>query len=304
MDINTALRNLHAADLIRCTPHAKGTNISLAFTTQPPADPGVYAVYQLDPEKPFYIGEASNLLERLKYLFRCHRNENPHPCHKRHKQAFGQMPEAWGFCDQYGVRWITTTECVGRLEIEEALQAALGTNQSEYYLNYDSAPLSAPSEERHAPVFCPHDSPKGAACLSCPVWTELSTNPAYRALAGIIIPTMGGRAKPLKFNYDPVTKQVRVWRASGKPDFKFGHAECHDLCRRYRTGLQAGDLPPVSMSGGTSYFTDPAWTHPSLGRINGPYAAAVIRHALRALPSTCPYIPAAIAHVCRNGPCC
>jgi len=281
MNINTLTSKLGTASLVTCSPKLRGSRISLKFATEPPSEPGVYVVYQKNPEKPFYVGEARDLFQRLTYLFRCHRNENPHPCHKRHKQVSGVMPDVDQFCNTYGVRWITTTGLVGRLEIEEKLQSDFGTNTKEYYRNYDSeSPFEMPRVHKEY-VFCA--CAKSTTCNFCPIWHELSTNPVYLTTHGILIPTMGGNAKPLCFNYDPKKLVVRVWRTSGKPNFEFNENECRDLCRRYIDGLKSRSLPDVWTLGGTGYFTHPIWTKPCLGRINSPYAAAVIRHILRSL---------------------
>jgi len=123
-----------------------------------------------------------------------------------------------------------------------------------------------------------------AGCITCPVWNELSTNPDYRVPAGVMIPTMGGRAEPLFFRFDLTSNKIEVWRANENPSFSFGRNECTALCQRYQLGLKTGKLPSVHNLGGASYFGCPKWQHPVLGMINSPFAAAVIRHALRALP--------------------
>jgi hypothetical protein len=120
-----------------------------------------------------------------------------------------------------------------------------------------------------------------APCGQCAIWKELSTDLSYRNPAGITIPTMGGRAAPLIFRFDPIANRVHVWRPKGNPKFSFGESECVALCQRYISGLKMGELPNIHELGGTSYFTDPKWPKRILGRKNTPYAAAVIRHALK-----------------------
>lgn len=279
MSLQDYLSHLQHQPVVTCTPSIAGGRLSLSFSIETPTGPGVYIVYQRTPEKPFYIGEAGNLLQRLKYLFSCYRNENPHPCHRRHKEVYEVMPEVSDFCALYSVRWLSTAGQVGRLEIEEALQKTFGTNRKEFYLNFDPEAKPAPVVPPAAPpVLCTGCCDSSAPCTDCPVWKELSENKTYSTKAGIEIPTMGGRAASLLFRFDPDNTQVRVWRPNGRPDFTFGVTHCHALCRRYRLGLKDGVLPPPNELGGTGYFTDPDWPTPVLGRIKTPYAAAVIRY--------------------------
>ena len=137
MSLPAFIAQLQRSNLVTGAPVVAGNRISIAFSEEPPTKPGVYVVYQRDPEKPFYVGEAGNLSQRLKFLFRCHRNENPHPCHKRHEQVHEVLPDVDDFCARYGVHWLLTSQLIGRLEIESAVQQALGTNRSRYYEDYD-----------------------------------------------------------------------------------------------------------------------------------------------------------------------
>ena len=125
-----------------------------------------------------------------------------------------------------------------------------------------------------------HD-PCSTPCGQCAIWKELSTNPIYQNPAGITIPTMGGQAAPLIFRFDFDLNRVYVWRPNGNPEFSFGESQCVVLCQHYRIGLRMAELPNIDELGGTSYFTDPKWPVPVLGRKNTPYGAAVIRHALK-----------------------
>jgi hypothetical protein len=275
------IAKLKGESLVTCKPDFNGNGIVLTFLdpaaleVEPPRKPGVYVVYQLNPEKPFYIGEAGDLHQRLKYLFRCHRNDNPHPCHKRHEHVYEEMPEVHDFCNRYGVRYFTTEGQWGRLEMEEALQQAFGTNRKEFYMNYDPKALLAqlvpPSEP---PKCCAVDCNSMVPCGFCPIRRELSTNPAFRVEEGVEIPTMTGRREPLLFRYEPASQRVRVWRRVGNLDFHFNESACHAICRRFQQGLAEGRNFD---HGGAGYFNDPNWPEPVIGRIKTPYAAAVVR---------------------------
>ena len=128
------------------------------------------------------------------------------------------------------------------------------------------------------PVVEPIPDCLGGDCQGCLVWRELSTNHAYRNAAGVAIPTMGGRKPNLLFRFLADSQTVRVWRENRSPNFTFNEEDCKGLCRRYQEGLLTGALPPPNELGGTSYFTQPAWNSPPLGRNNTPYAAAVVRY--------------------------
>jgi hypothetical protein len=140
------------------------------------------------------------------------------------------------------------------------------------------------------------------SCSKCVVWKELSANSSYQNPMGITIPTMGGRAALLIFLFDPISNRVHVWRNKGNPKFSFGESECVALCQRYMSGLKMDLMPNIYQLGGTSYFADPKWPKPILGRKNTPYAAAVIRQALRnsaslASSTCCPPIESLTAPV-------
>ena len=282
MSLQKYLSQLQNQPLTTCTPSIAGGRVSLSFSTEPPAGPGVYVVYQFTPEKAFYIGEAGNLLQRLKNPFRCHRNANPPPCHRRHEEVYEVMPEVLDFCARYGVRWLSTAGQVGRLEVEEVLQKTFGTNRKEFYLNFDpEAKPAALVPPTAPPVLCAARCDSDAPCTDCPVWKELSENENFRSEAGIEISTMTGRKENLCFQFVFSNGKVRVWRRSGALNFSFGEDACRALCRRFQQGLREGEN---FKNGGTGYFTDPAWPEPFLGRFKTPYAAAVIRYVLRLSP--------------------
>jgi hypothetical protein len=280
------LAALRSAKAVTCRPQLRASRIGLEFSLTPPEEPGVYVVYIKTGDLPFYVGEARNLNQRLKYLFRCHRNDNPHPCHKRHQEVWEELPECEDFCENYSVRWLTTTGSLGRLEIQETLQAQFGTNRKAFYLNFSQAMAEAPATASPATDSAPSpvlesavvSDACGAACgTACPVWHELATNPAYRAERGFLVPTMGHRAEELRFQFvaGDAVPAVRVWRDSGTLEFTFGEAVCRALCSRFDAGIKEGRR---FARGGTGYFNQPLWNHPPLGNINTPFAAAVVRH--------------------------
>ena len=109
-------------NIVTCEIRSAGTQITFKFSQEPPEESGVYVVYLLDGKIPFYVGESGNLRQRLTFLFRCHRSENPHPCHRRHRDVWEVLPDCETFCEMYGVRWYSTAGAFGRLEAEEMLQ--------------------------------------------------------------------------------------------------------------------------------------------------------------------------------------
>ena len=104
-------------------------------------EPGVYVVYDCGQDGvktpvPFYVGETRNLLQRLKFLFRCNSFQNPHPCQISFATVAGKkitQIKCKDFCKRCRVRFISTKKSVGRLEIEEALQDKYGTNCDAFY---------------------------------------------------------------------------------------------------------------------------------------------------------------------------
>lgn len=281
------LEAIRKAEVVTCSPFVLGSRITLGFSKTPPDEPGVYVVYVKSGDLPFYVGEAGNLNQRLKYLFRCHRNDNPHPCHRRHQEVWEELPDCEDFCENYSVRWLTTTGAFGRLEIEESLQAQFGTNRKAFYLNFSPAMAEAPEAELPTPDTKASPAPGGAivseACNAecgtvCPVWQELATNPAYRAERGFLVPTLGHRAENLRVRFveENGGPSVRVWRDSETLEFTFGEAVCRALCSRFEAGIGEGRS---FARGGTGYFNQPLWDNPPLGNHNTPYAAAVVRHA-------------------------
>jgi hypothetical protein len=279
--------------LVTCAPKVQGDKITLQFSQTPPEEPGVYVIYRKEPHQAFYVGEAGNLLQRLTYLFRCYRNGNPHPCHLRHQEVCEELPDCDTFCHMYGVRWHSTKGAFGRLEVEEALKVQFGTNVKAFYLNFEERlahnedaasglspqPGDAASSSRSCEVIPNASCPAFESCGSaCPVWRELTTNPAYHLPEGFMVPTMGHLGDLLRFRYvaNGAEPLVRVWRPTGQPDFTFDEKACRIICQRFAQGIQEG---LGFINGGTSYFNQPRWANPPLGMIRTPFAAAVIRHA-------------------------
>ena len=289
-DIQESLRTV---ELITCTPQIQGSRIGLRFSQTPPQEPGVYVVYLKVQDIAFYVGEAGNLLQRLTYLFRCHRNENPHPCHLRYRDVWDELPECETFCEMFGVRWHSTKSAFGRLEAEEALKRQFGTNVKAFYMNLpqvlddsvatnsalSSASGTGGSSLRPSISLAPASCPAFESCgATCPVWRELTANPAYRLPEGFQVPTMTGRRENLRFRTEQheCKTMVHVWRFVGNLDFVFDEAHCRAICQRFAQGLQEGRS---LAAGGTAYFGTPRWAAPPLGMIHTPFAAAVVRHA-------------------------
>lgn len=281
---------LLAAPLVICAPKLQGSQIGVQFSQDPPEEPGVYVVYLRNGGVPFYVGESGNLRQRLIFLFRCHRGDNPHPCHRRHQQVWEALPDCDTFCETYGVRWFSTDGAFGRLEAEEGLINVFATNRKEFYRNFDPQGGQVFTQGGLDGLAITHAIPEaarlgpGAFCCtepecsgSCPVWREMTGNPSYQNSQGFVVPTMTGKKAPLIFcrHQTGGAPLIRVWRATGSVNFTFDEIACKAICRRFAQGLQAGRS---FAAGGTSYFNQPCWQNPPLGMINTPFAAAVVRH--------------------------
>ena len=293
MTFQDVQQRLHSMALVTCAPKAVGAKITLQFSQTPPEEPGVYVVYRKEPLQAFYVGEAGNLRQRLNYLFRCYRNGNPHPCHVRHQEVWEELPDCDTFCNLYGVRWHSTKGAFGRLEAEEALQVQFGTNVKAFYMNFEerlagneaAASTSSPQAGPSAGSSLPPDVIPAASCpafescgSACPVWRELTTNPAYQLPEGFEVPTMTGQRENLRFRSQQQhgATVIRVWRVVGSLDFTFDELACRAICQRFAQGLREGH---TFADGGTAYFNDPSWANRPLNIVTAPYAAAVIRHA-------------------------
>ena len=137
-------------------------------------------------------------------------------------------------------------------------------------------------------IRCPKaadlEFPANAPACTCKVWCHIQSPPIYHS--PISLPTMGGDAPDLFFQYDPTRQEIHVWRENGSPDFWVNSADFHTICKRYHFCLSKGLVPasPHQM-GGTGQFNDPKWSHSPLGRINTPYVPPIIRHVFQNNPS-------------------
>jgi hypothetical protein len=129
------IRQIEQSELVSAIPEKQGRRIRIRFSKQPPKKPGVYIVYDCgdrDDPRPFYVGEAGDLLTRLTGLFRCNRPADPHPCQRKHAKA-NKIPtrkvKCNAFCERYKVRCLSTENLLGRIEVEKALQSKFGTNR-------------------------------------------------------------------------------------------------------------------------------------------------------------------------------
>jgi hypothetical protein len=116
----------------------------------------------------------------------------------------------------------------------------------------------------------------------CKVWKFIQSTRIYRSQ--ISLPTMGGKAANLFFQYDHRSKQIHVWRANGSPNFWINEAHFHTICRRYHFCLRKGLVPVPPKMGGTAQFNNPKWPNPPLGRNKTPYVPPIIRHIFRTSP--------------------
>lgn len=117
------------------TAKANHTSKGVSISFNPPVSPGpgVYQVVHKIHQKTFYVGEGGDLTQRLKTLFRCYPSNNPHPCQSAFQRAYGSFPTPDQFCNTFDVIVHDTTGKIGRLEIEEELQAKHGSNNADFY---------------------------------------------------------------------------------------------------------------------------------------------------------------------------
>jgi len=114
-----------------------GKRISIVFTPPVAAHPGVYRVVRRADERTFYVGEGGDLSQRLKTLFRCYPSPNPHPCQSAFERAYGTFPTPEQFCEIFEVYVQDTSGMRGRLEIEEELQEKHGSNNADFYSDWN-----------------------------------------------------------------------------------------------------------------------------------------------------------------------
>jgi hypothetical protein len=117
----------------------RGQGVSITFApSEPPETPGTYCVVRrnIKTDTPFYIGEARNLEQRLRILFRCRPSNNPHPCHKAYEVAYETFPNPEVFCVDFFALYLPTEGMRGRIEIEEELQKEYRTNKRAFYKSF------------------------------------------------------------------------------------------------------------------------------------------------------------------------
>ena len=138
--LDAYIQKLEATEMISVKHESRGKRVYLTFSKKVPHEPGVYVIYDCAKDakkpKPFYVGEAGDLLGRLTFLFRCNSIENPHPCQKRYAEVVGKKISQItfeGFCKRFRVKFDSTKKYGGRLEIEDALKRKYGTNCAAFY---------------------------------------------------------------------------------------------------------------------------------------------------------------------------
>ena len=136
---------LEKSELISATPEKTNKQTRLIFSKQPPKkESGVYVIYHCGENgcqnpKPFYVGETKDLQQRLRMLFRCNSSKNPHPCQISFAAVLGKkitQIECDDFCKQCKVRFLSTKNLIGRIEIEDKLQKEYGTNCDSFYKRF------------------------------------------------------------------------------------------------------------------------------------------------------------------------
>jgi hypothetical protein len=143
--LNDYIKELENSELVSATPKKTKKQIRLVFSPKkPPQEAGVYVVYHCGKSgnefpKSFYVGEARDLRQRLTMLFRCNSSQNPHPCQLNFAAVVDEKItdiECVDFCEQCKVRFLSTENLVGRIEIEEKLQEKYGTNCDAFYKRF------------------------------------------------------------------------------------------------------------------------------------------------------------------------
>jgi hypothetical protein len=121
-------------------------------------------------------------------------------------------------------------------------------------------------------------------CPKCLVWWALAESRDYRKAEGVRVRSLGGtEGKYFLFRYDSKAARVHVWRPYSNYDFTFGELDCQALCQRFQEWRTGNPFRTIYARGVTSFFTDPKWRHPILGRRKTPAAGAVIAHMLESM---------------------
>ena len=113
---------------------ARTSSVSLTFEPKlTKGVPGVYRLEQIHDGKVVYVGEASDLLKRLTFLFRANSRNNPHPFHAHCLKALGKSFRCQDMCENFRVSVLATIGLRGRLEIEEEEKLRHRTNRRAFY---------------------------------------------------------------------------------------------------------------------------------------------------------------------------
>lgn len=110
-----------------------------ALTPPPPNGPGVYRVFCNNSLRVFYIGQTTNLQQRLGQLFHAPQLSNPHPCHRHYNTAYGHFPTLPIFCRDFSADYLDFGNFVGRLELEEQMIHYYGCNRKPFYKGWLSS---------------------------------------------------------------------------------------------------------------------------------------------------------------------
>jgi len=133
------IKKIEKTKFVTATWNEKGKEKIKFSPPIPREEEGVYVIYEKRKNKPFYVGETTNLFRRLKMLFRCNSKQNPHPCQLNFATAIGKkidQVEPEDFCARMKVKYLSTEMLVGRIEIEKELQEKYGTNCDSFYKRF------------------------------------------------------------------------------------------------------------------------------------------------------------------------
>lgn len=103
--------------------------------------PGVYRLERIKDGKVLYVGEASNLHNRVMFLFRANSPKNPHPFHSHCIKATGKSFNYKDMCRLFRVSVLSTVGLRGRVEIEEEEKALHQTNHQAFYKSNEIEPI-------------------------------------------------------------------------------------------------------------------------------------------------------------------
>ena len=120
----------------------KKSLVSIRFQPELQDDiPGVYRLERIKDGKVLYVGEASNLRNRVMFLFRANSPKNPHPFHSHCIKATGKSFNYKDMCRLFRVSVLSTVGLRGRVEIEEEEKALHQTNHQAFYKSNEIEPI-------------------------------------------------------------------------------------------------------------------------------------------------------------------